>query len=826
MWGEILFHLQIVGTIIPFVGIIALLNKALNRTSVYLMLTNIGCLIMNAGYMLLLRTRIHEEGMLANRIEYLGNALFYFFLGLFVVSYLKKSFSKLWFYLWAAVELLFLNLFWSDQGQKLFYNNLELETDKRLGLAHFAQEAGILYVIRYSIIAFVLLGGVIYTTYRLFRTRSEKERSNLGRLAGAEFVVLTSLIISLVLKQPFDVVPLFSALSILSIIVGVIGGEMLSITEMGHEWVFEQMDDAFLIVDETYGYLDANAYAKSLFPELNKLSKNERIPDKFYELFLSEEAEPQIDDKFYKKRVLAMRQKNKVMGYSMLLVDLTTQHQLMDQVMEEKQRADEANQAKSAFMSNMSHEIRTPMNAIVGMTDILLRKQHSHQDTEYLLNIKNSGNALLSIINDILDFSKIESGKLEIIEEDYEPMSLLNDLGMIFLNRIGEKDVELLYDIDPKLPAVLRGDSLRIRQVIINIMNNAIKFTEHGYVRLALEIKQNSGEDMELLFSVKDSGQGIRQEDLGKLFGSFQQVDAQKNHQKEGTGLGLAISRQLVEMMGGSIEVRSEYGEGSEFSFSIPQKVVNNRGAASINEDCPKDITVSGSLDHPDIVLALKKLSEQFDVTYVEYEDVWNQKKPLRYLFMDAAAFEQLSDDRKMQLKRWTTTVCVLQNPMLETVPQMEVVVMNKPLYTLNFCQVINQDTLADTMDSGQITNFTAPQAKVLIVDDTEMNLKVALGLLEPLGMQIDTAANGKQALEMIKASRYDLIFMDHMMPVMDGVEATKKLRIMEEPYYREVPVIALTANVVSNAGAQFRQAGMNDLVSKPINVNFLFGLH
>ena len=262
---------------------------------------------------------------------------------------------------------------------------------------------------------------------------------------------------------------------------------------------------------------------------------------------------------------------------------------LMEKLKAEKERADEANEAKSQFLSSMSHEIRTPMNAIVGMTDIVLREELPSNVREYLNNIKNSGDALLTIINDILDFSKIESGKLEIVEEEYEPMSMLHDVSMIFLNRIGDKPVELLYDIDPDMPTRLTGDDQRVRQIVINLMNNAIKYTDSGYVRLKADVERLGEREMNLIFSVEDTGQGIREEDLGKLFNSFQQVDMKKNYKKEGTGLGLAISKQLVELMHGTLGVSSTYGEGSIFTFTIPQKIVDATPAARLKDDNGKE---------------------------------------------------------------------------------------------------------------------------------------------------------------------------------------------------------------------------------------------
>ena len=378
----------------------------------------------------------------------------------------------------------------------------------------------------------------------------------------------------------------------------------------------------------------------------------------------------------------------------------------MQKVEMEKDKAESANEAKSAFLSNMSHEIRTPMNAIVGMTEILLREEHSEQTREYLNNIKSSGAALLTIINDILDFSKIESGKMEIVEEEYEPMTMLNDLSMIFLNRIEDKKIELVYDIDKILPAKLIGDEKRLRQIIINLMNNAIKFTDSGHVKLSVKINPLEKDNIELTFLVEDTGQGIKEEDIGKLFGSFQQVDTKKNHYKEGTGLGLAISKQLVELMHGSIGVESTYGEGSKFCFTVPQKV------------------------------------------------------------LDATPATEVKSERKAE---------------------------------------------------EQQLQFIAPDARILVVDDNDMNLKVAVGLLEPLKLQIDTAHNGKDALNMVKEKTYDIVFMDHMMPVMDGIEATREIRKLEDEGLGKLPIVALSANATKEARQMFIQEKMDDFVAKPI---------
>ena len=811
----ILMVIQTISILIPLEGIIVLIQKEQSKTTMYLMLTNFGCLIMNGGYSLLLRASSPDLAEFAYNIEYTGNIIFYLFFVLFIISYFKIRYIHWLMCLWGLFEVF---NFISLQGfmkMQLFLKDLSFEIPDNIGIVRVNLPQGPLYVVRYCCVCMFLLYGIIYTNVKMFKVASQKERHNIARLAGAQFVVMLSLILMLVCEFDYDIVPILSSFSILFIILGVMHGEMFSVTDRGREWVFEHIAGAFVIVDSSFGFLEANAGARRLFKELKHQRRNERISEELHQLMVRDSEEEIINGRYYEKQIVSIENKEGIQGYSLVLMDVTKLHNLMQELQIEKQNAEDANQAKSVFMSNMSHEIRTPMNAIVGMTEILLRSQLPEQERGYLYNIQNSGNALLKIINDILDFSKIESGKLDLTEDQYEPMSMLSDLGMIFLNRIGNKDVELLFDVDSELPAKLYGDELRIRQVVINIVNNAIKFTEKGYVKLTIQVKNIENDCIELFFSVKDTGQGIAEEDLGKIFSSFQQVDTKRNRYKEGTGLGLSISKQLIEMMGGNIEVRSEYNKGSEFYFTIRQKIIDTKRAADIKEE-NKEGVILFRFGNTYLQETADTLAQVYGLQAIHSGEIPENDSPAKYVFTDNIAL--LTEQEKQVFKKWESTVYVLKNPMLDSDGEDGAIILNKPLYSLSFCQAINRELQGVAVKSESGMNFTAPEARILIVDDNEMNLKVALGLLEPLQMQIDTAMNGKQAVDMIKQNRnYDIVFMDHMMPVMDGIEATHELRKLEGEYYQTLPIIALSANATTEARKMFQDEGLNDFVAKPI---------
>lgn len=477
---------------------------------------------------------------------------------------------------------------------------------------------------------------------------------------------------------------------------------------------------------------------------------------------------------------------------------------------------------KSDFLANMSHEIRTPMNAVIGMAEIAMREDLPPGAVDCLNQIQKSGRNLLNIINDILDYSKIDSGKMEIVPERYEPSSELYDISNMLATRIENKKLELYVAADTNIPHALLGDSMRIRQILINLANNAIKFTKTGSVEVVVTCEHTDEETVAMTFHIRDTGIGIREEDMEKLFVSFQQVDSRRNRSVEGTGLGLAICQRLVEAMDGQIGVSSEYGKGSDFWFTIPQKVLDstvdmtveevNLKRAFIMDNDPERIRVFFD-DFKNIGIERKIINNT-----KEYESAPGLRD---YLFFDIKRLNDTVTEFLRTHPAVTGIVIVDFNSDFNTYLE-NLFILRRPISTQRIVQLLNdknEDNQVYDTEAYSI-NFSAPTAKILIVDDNAINITIAEGLLAPMNIGIDSALSGPEAIEKINKEDYDIVFMDHMMPGMDGVDATRIIR--ETKSEDELVIIALSANAIVEARNTFFDAGMNDFVAKPIEIKEL----
>lgn len=471
---------------------------------------------------------------------------------------------------------------------------------------------------------------------------------------------------------------------------------------------------------------------------------------------------------------------------------------------------------KSDFLANMSHEIRTPMNAVLGMAEMALREEMTPNAKQYIRQIRSSGKHLLVIINDILDFSKIESGKMNIVKVDYEPLSLVNDLVNIVNTRIGSKKLEFTIDFEPSLPQKLYGDNVRIHQILLNVLNNAVKFTEHGEVHLSISHEVIDSETIMLKAVIRDTGIGIKKSDMEKLFQSFQQVDSKRNRNIEGTGLGLAISKQLLKLMNGTITVESEYEKGSTFRIQLPQKVISRAPSIPVAETGIK----AALLVENEYVQA--QLCRDLSALHIAYtvlksgEDVKDIKSG--YIIAERALFtEKVQQAVVHSLELKCLVITAFDEPFDLDIPRVKMI--RKPTFSMGLYSALGlgEEIPPDDSTEDESFLFTAPEANVLIVDDNPVNLTVAAGIIEPLDMHVDTAGGALEAVEKVKKHSYDIIFMDHMMPEVDGVEATHMIRRI--PEYGKVPIIALTANAMGGTREMFLREGMNDFVAKPIEV-------
>ena len=492
----------------------------------------------------------------------------------------------------------------------------------------------------------------------------------------------------------------------------------------------------------------------------------------------------------------------------------------MTEMVHDKEQAEQSNRSKSAFLAHMSHEIRTPMNAVIGLAELALREHSLSAARDHIASVKQAGANLLSIINNILDFSKIETGNLRITPMNYLLSSLLNDV--ISITRMKIIDTALLFtvNVDSRIPDALIGDEPRIRQILVNLLDNATKYTDRGYVSFTVRGETAAENSVTLTMEIADSGRGIKQEDVDNLFGEYIRVDTDLNNGIEGVGLGLTITKRLVSAMGGDITVQSEYGKGSTFTVTLPQKIHTPKKLASVEN--PQD---KRALIYETREIYAKSIADSIEnlgsscVVAANDDELRGAlaAESFDFIFTSLKLYEQ---SKELLEPAGTGVKIVLLAEFGETIPVNGPATLSMPVYSLSLAQILNGGSdRFSYRESGEATvRFVAPDAKVLVVDDINTNLVVAKGLLLPYQLDIDLRNSGIEAIKAVQMKDYDAVFMDHKMHKMDGVEAARRIRELEGGKGKNLPIIMLTANAVAGMREKFLESGFDDFLSKPIN--------
>lgn len=702
-----------VGSIISFILMVTIFRAKPSEQQKILFAGTLFTFMDVSGYFFELQSKSLEVTRLAVKMEYIGTAMGLLCFLYFTCQYSNHLHDKSirfikGFYVVSNSFILFLVC--TMEYHTLYYKNITYSIENDLYL--WIYEPGIFY---YWWVVTITIMGILIASIMIQSVLEHKgeKRPELLLITVASLVPVAIWILRITgVFGNYDSYPLSMLITVSFLVVVMYRYRLFDTVKSAKDMVIDEIKEGILVVDGRGALIYFNREVGMIFPNMNWDDKD--LVDEQVFHFMETHADGFIiKERFYKwqSNEIFDDQQRKA-GVLYRIFDMTDNYLYTQQLIELKEDAERANEAKSSFLARMSHEIRTPINAVLGMNEMILRETDSDSVREYATNIHSAGKVLLSIINDILDLSKIESSKMELIVAEYNVGNMLLDIENMISLRAEEKSLNFKIETNPNMPKILYGDETRIKQCIVNLLTNSVKYTHEGSVTMQIDFVDNNDDTINLWVSVSDTGIGIKEADLYMLFDPFTRLDMRKNKTIEGTGLGLSITKRLLEMMGGNLTVESVYGKGSTFSFVVPQKVVG-----------------------------------------------------------------------KELLGNYKTTVDDTEMP----------------------------DALERKM-------FVAPNAQILAVDDTRVNITVVKGLLKRLKVQFDSALSGQECLNKVKEKHYDIILLDHMMPEMDGIETLHNMQQMEEYNQNKPVVIALTANAIVGAKEEYLKEGFEDYLSKPID--------
>lgn len=697
---------QYLGIIVLVAEILYIFRQKSSQLQTLMLAVAVSTLINFIGYLFEMRATTQEMALQAVKFIYLGKPYILLGIFLFIIQYYKVKCPPWVKGLLCGIHIGITFLVLECERIPWYYNSIDYVQDGYF--PHLVLGKGIAYILYSGMIVVyltvILVLGVIH--YR--RTVDKIERKRIVYLSGSSVISAAGLLIYFSgITQGYDSTLPAYVISTTLLFISMLRYNLLDTMDLVRESVMDDFSDGLVVLDGNSQLIYANPVVQKIYPSLGTGDYG-AVLEELDKLVCYKE-------QFFKKdRIYQIEEKDIIRGqitYGKMYIvgDITDQYNYTVQLEKQTIIAEQANRAKSDFLAKMSHEIRTPINSVLGMNEMILRECSEEHIRKYARDVKSSANALLSIINEILDLSKIESGKLEIIPVEYELDSLLNDVLHMIYVRAKDKGLKLEIQAQETLPNKLYGDDVRIRQILTNLLTNAVKYTLEGSVTLRIN-GEIDGESVLLHCEVIDTGIGIKEEDMPKLYASFERIEEERNRGVEGTGLGMSIVVDLLRLMGSQMQVESVYGEGSRFWFDLKQGLVDREPIGNFEERS-------------------RRMGEE------------QQYRAL----------------------------------------------------------------------------FTAKDAKILLVDDNEVNRSVFCNLLKQTKVQITDVASGTQCLEMLQEKPFDIVFLDHMMPGMDGVETLHRMKEMADNLSPDIPVIVLTANAVTGAKESYLAEGFDDFLSKPI---------